>query len=135
MTIKEIANTMSAAAARAMKGLREVSDEIMNASRPGVRLTARRRRAIQAWFILTPVNVRPGWGATKGTRHNEKAYRPSILRRFWPHVVLGARRGGPSPPLRSSPLRSSRLPSPRSSLNNAVGERALRVLPDIGDAF
>ena len=73
-------------------------------------------------------------GATEGTRYNEKAYRPSILRRVWPHVVLSTRRGGPSPPLLSSSLRSSRssrLPSRRSShVRNTGGER-LVALPAI----
>jgi hypothetical protein len=73
------------------------------------------RNPIQAWFILAPVNVRPGRGeATEGIRNDEKACRTSILRRIWPHVVLSTRRGGPPPPLLPSPL-PSRLPSPRRS--------------------
>jgi hypothetical protein len=73
-----------------------------------------------------------GRGSLEGSRHNEKAYRPSILRRIWPHVVLGTRRRGTPPPFLPSPLLSSRLPSPRRSSHvRKLSGGPLRVTPPI----
>src|ERR1700677_3579831 len=73
----------------------------------------------------------------KRNRNDQKACRPSILRRIWPHVVLSTRRGGPPPPFLPPPLLSSRLPSPRSShVKNAGGESPLMgALPTPGEAY